>query len=211
MIGYVGTAGEPGVLGFLNGRIVSMQDPAGYACSPLGLWRRRLGTFTVFSHRRDVLAHATGQLKLVKAQEPGQFRLDVGNVSDSQLTPLLNTMGYVRTRETSLGNVRLMHALNQQLHVPEEDCREAAEVLLDGKLICPLGGQYVCKTSQEGVSWWTSEGLDSASEGGLLTTRPPAGYQAPPLDWFRGLQLVSSVTPEEVYLHAEVVMKLPEE
>ena len=211
MIGYVGAAGELGMLSILDSRIPPGQDPAGYACSPLGLWRRRIGPFTVFSHRQDVLAHATEQLRLVKAQESGQLRLNVGNVSRSQLTPLLSSMGYVRTRETSLGNVRLMHSLNQQLHVPEEDCREAAEVLLDGTLVCPLGGEYVCKKTADGVNWWTSDGLESVCEGGLLTTQPPEGYQAPPLDWFRGMELVGSMTPEEVYLHAEIVMQLSAE
>ena len=38
-----------------------------------------------------------------------------------------------------------MQSLNQQLHVPVKDCREAAEFLLAVKLVCPLGGQYVVR------------------------------------------------------------------
>ena len=55
----------------------------------------------------------------------------------------LDSLGYARTRDTSLGNLRLMQALAEQLHVPPPRCRETAEFLLDAKLICPLGGDYV--------------------------------------------------------------------
>ena len=67
------------------------------------------------------------------------------DVSNARITPALNDLGYARTRETSLGNLRFLHALDQQLHVPPTACPEAADFLLDAKMICPLGGKYVLR------------------------------------------------------------------
>lgn len=130
------------------------------------------------------------------------------------MTALLNNLGYMRTRETSLGNLRLMSDLAQQLHVPPKDCREAAEELLGAKLVCPLGGQYVFKEDpqdpQAGArGWWTSTALAGSRGGFPLTAQAPPGYQAPPLSWFRGLKLEATMTEQIFSAHAEVLMQLP--
>ena len=99
----------------------------------------------------------------------------------ARIAPFLNNWGYARTRETALGNLRLMHSLNQQLHVPVKDCREAAEFLLAAKLVCPLGGQYVVRDVPPGSA---SEPLDLDEAGGVpaqgrLRARGPAGLCRP--------------------------------
>ena len=132
----------------------------------------------------------------------------VDDVSNARITPTLNDLGYARTRETSLGNVRLLHALDQQLHVPPAACRETAESLLDAKLICPLGGKYVLKEG-DGPAHWTSTALQGAENGGFLKVHAPPGYQTPPLNWFRGLDLDATMIENKVSAHAEVIMQMP--
>jgi hypothetical protein len=101
--------------------------------------------------------------------------------------------------------------LNQQLHVPPAACRDTAEKLLDGKLICPLGGKYVLRQSDGGSQQWTSIALQPlpASSGGLLKVHAPPGYVSPPLNWFRGLDLDATMTEKTVSAHAEVMMQSP--
>ena len=207
MVGYIGTTGQLGPLGFLNIGIPPHSDPAGYAVSPLGGWRRQYGQFTVFSFQREVLEQVTPQLRFVQAERPAQIRLKVGDVSNATITPKLNDLAYARTRETSLGNLRFLHALGQQLHVPAGKRLETAEFLLDAKMICPLGGKYVVQ--QNGVEHWTSTSLEAGPVGGFANVQAPAGYQTPPLNWFRGLDLEATMTEKSVSAHAEIIMQMP--
>jgi hypothetical protein len=211
VVGYIGTSGELGPLAFLNLGIPPESDPDGYARSPLNGWRRQYGGFTVFSFQREVLDQIAPQLRLEQAQRPAQVRLRVADLSNAQITPVVNDLAYARTRETSLGNLRLLHALNQQLHVPPPACREVAESLLDAKLICPLGGTYVLQPGPP--AHWTSSALAGAppggTSGGLLPGHAPPGYQAAPLRWFRGLDLEATMTERTLSAHAEVIMQMP--
>jgi hypothetical protein len=211
LVGYVGTSGELGPLAFLNLGIPPRSDPDGYARSPLNGWRRQYAGFTVFSFQRDVLDRVTPQLRLEQAQRPAQIRLRVADLSNAQITPVVNDLAYARTRETSLGNLRLLHALNQQLHVPPEKCRALAESLLDAKLVCSLGGKYELDPGPP--AHWTSTAFRNAApagpSGGLLGVRAPPGYQAAPLRWFRGLDLEATMTERTLSAHAEVIMQMP--
>ena len=97
-----------------------------------------------------------------------------------------------------------MHALDQQLHVPPEHCKEAAEFLLSAKLICPLGGQYVFQKTPDGQGRWTAAALEAPGADG-----PPLGYMAPPLNWFRGLDLDATMTTDALSAHATIIMQMP--
>jgi hypothetical protein len=220
LVGYIGTTGELGVLNVLDIGIPPRSDAAGYANSPLGGWRRQFdgiptGTdmppnhFTVFSFQREILEEIAPQLRFEQAKRPAQVRLRVDDVSQARITPALNDLGYARTRETLLGNLRLLHALDQQLHVPPSACKEAAEFLLDAKLICPLGGEYVLRNDKSELPYWTSTALVPTEPGGLLRIRAPQGYQTPPLSWFRGLDLDATMTEKTISAHAEVIMQMP--
>jgi hypothetical protein len=207
--GYIGTTGELGILRFLNIGIPPRSDAAGYAGSPLGGWRRQYGPFTLFSFQHEVLDTVAPQLQFEKAPRPAQIRLKVGDISQARITPIVNDLGYARTRETSLNNVRLMQTLDQQLHVPPSACKEAAEFLLDAKLICPLGGKYELKPTPGGEPRWTSTLLEQHETKGLFRDHAPEGFQSPPLNWFRGLDLEATMTEKNISAHAEVLMQMP--
>jgi hypothetical protein len=209
LVGYVGSTGELGPLSVLNFGLPP-SDPAGYSASRLGGWRREYEELTVFSFQRDVLETVVPQLRYEKAARPAQIRLKVGDLSNARIEPVVNDLAYGRTRETSVGNLRLLHALNQQLHVPTAACRDTAERLLDAKLICPLGGKYVLQEADGGPQW-TATALQSipVSSGGLIKVHAPQGYLSPPLNWFRGLDLDATMTEKTVSAHAEVIMQMP--
>ena len=219
LVGYIGTTGELGVLRILNLGIPPVSDPAGYAMSPLGGWRRQWDNpggagipachFTVFSFQRDVLETVVPQLHFEPAKRPAQIRLRVDDVSNARITPALNDLGYARTRETSLGNLRFLHALDQQLHVPPTACPEAADFLLDAKMICPLGGKYVLREAAGAAPRWTSTALENTPPGGFMKVHAPPGYRSPPLSWFRGLDLEATMTEKTVSAHAEIIMQMP--
>jgi hypothetical protein len=208
-VGYVGTTGDSGLLDWIPFRPAGPPDPEGYVRGEMGLWQRKTDRFTLLSFHRDVLERVAAQLRLEPAERPAQIRLRVSDLSTSPLAPLANSWGYLRTRETSLGNVRLMHQITQQLHIPGDAAKEAAEVLLDAKLICPLGGQYVYRQTPEGIGFWTSTALEGTSRRSLLRPQVPEGYQAPPLNWFRGLKLDAALTDSALAAHVELDMQWP--
>ncbi len=209
MVGYLGTTGELGLLDILDKLIVARPNRAGYAGNRAGLWRRNYEQFTVYSLQPQVLATVTPRLRFEKAERPAQFRLRVDDPTAAGMMKFLNGLGYNRTRETSLGNIRLMHTLDQQLHVPPEHCRAAAELLMDANLTCPLGGEYVLKETPGGLGRWTSTAIDQAPAAAALRPQAPQGFLAPPLNWFRGVKMDAVTSGTTISLHAEIIMQMP--
>jgi len=209
LVGYMGSSGDVSFLSWFDRRLGGLVDAAGFSPARLGLWRRQWGEFTVYSFQPDVLASVVPRLRFEEGERPAQLRVRVEDLSQGRFAALLNDVAYARTRETSEGNIRLMESLAQQFHVPGEHCKEAAELLLGTKLICPLGGQYVYGRTSGGVGYWTSTALAEGQPGGLFTARAPQGYQAPPMNWFRGLNLDVLLVPEALVAHAEILMQEP--
>lgn len=143
---YLGTTSQEGLLGLLEllgvrlGIARAWEDELAVVLRPV---LRRSGPFTVFSPDASVLDEVVPQLRLEEGPAPAQLRINVADLSQARAAPLLGVLGTALAQETSLGNLRLLHALEQQLHVPGEECRRAAEVILDARLRCPLGGEYV--------------------------------------------------------------------
>ncbi len=209
--GYVGYMGEPGWLAnLLDRRLSAPPEATGYAVGPLGLWRYRTPQVTIYSLQRPILDQVVPQVRLEETERLAQFRMRVADISAGQMTPLLNDLSYSRTVRTSVGNLHLLHTIVEQLHVPGKHAKEAAEMLLDAKLICPLGGEYVYRTTQDGVGYWTSTALEGQPTG-LLKTKAPEGYLATPLNWFRGLDADALLTPESLSVHSEIVMQKPQQ
>ncbi len=209
IVGYLGYQGDPGFLQIVELMFGGQPDANGCQRSIIGLWRLQYGTFVLFSFQPELLPVVAPQLRFEPARQPAQLRLHVNDITGARITPFLNNWGYARTRETALGNIRLMHSLNQQLHVPVKDCREAAEFLLAAKLVCPLGGQYVVREMPDGERHWTSTKLEEFQPKGGFVPEAPQGYVAPPLNWFRGLDLHASLVDTLLTAHIEVVMQLP--
>ena len=211
VVGYIGTDGELGWLGlFLPQGKIGLVDRAAPLQEEPKVWSDKFDRFRVFSFHREVIQEVIPQLRFEEAERPAQIRLRAVDLSNARITPFLNSWGYSRTRQTSVGNLRLLHQIGQQLHVPGDRAKAAAELLLDAKLVCPLGGQYVYRQSPEGVGRWTTTALEGTGPRKPLDGRVPDGYRAPPLDWFRGLDLDAAVQPGVVSAHAQIDMQLPE-
>ena len=154
-------------------------DADGYSANLLGLWRRKFDQFSVYSFQPDVLAGVTPQLRFEESPHDGQVWARIGDVLQARIATTLNNWGYSRTRETALGDLRLMQALNQQLHVPPERCKETAESLLAAKLICPLGEEFVLRPSAEGGEPLDFDGPGVGLRRSGIVRRRAAGLPGP--------------------------------
>jgi hypothetical protein len=221
LVGYIGTTGEVGLLGFLERPLLFPSPEPDKPQVVLGVARQRADNFRVFSFHPEVLAEVVPQLRFEEAPRPAQLRLWIGDISQAKIARLVNNLAYSRTVETSLGNLRLLHALEHQLHVPAPRCLETAELLLGAKLVCPLGGKYAFpkeprQTSPIGPAGpasqsghWTSTALVPRGKRPLLGQPAPPDYLAPPLNWFRGLKLDATMNEKVLSGQAEVIMQTP--
>ena len=209
VIGYLGHAGQPGGLLAVLDATFPPPQPNGMSKNLFGLWRLVSGRFVLYSFQPDVLTGTAPQLRFEAAPRPAQLWLHVADPSAARMTPFLNDLGYARTRQTTLGNLRLLATLHEQLHMPLKDCKEAAELLLGAKLICPLGGKYVLRDAG-----WPGGRLDfdragEVSESAGRAREAPPGYVAPPLSWLRGLDLDAALEGDTIAAHADVLMQKP--
>ncbi|MCI0360762.1 MAG: hypothetical protein L0211_19975, partial [Planctomycetaceae bacterium] len=181
--GYIGSWPKAGYLELLPLNLGgSVPDPNGFSRLPFGLWRRQGEGFSVLAFDPQLLANVTPELRVVEAETPAQIRLHIGDLSQAKFRPWVSGLYYSRALEASAGNVRFVHALNQQLRVPMDQCKEIAEDLIDGELICPLGGKYELVEDIGGTAGW-----QSTAWAGRTLAAPPNDFEAPLLKWFRGI------------------------
>jgi hypothetical protein len=182
--GYIGSWPRAGFLDLLPFNLGgSVPDENGFSRLPFGVWRRQGAGFSVLSFDPQLLANVTPQLRVVESETEAQIRIHVEDLSQSKIRPWITSLYYQRGLAASAGNTRLMHQLNQQLHVPMDQAKEIAEDLLDGELVCPLGGEYqLVEDLGGGAVTWQSTAWAKRS-----LTATPEDFEAPLLKWFRGL------------------------
>lgn len=197
--GYLGGWPKPGFLDLLPPALGGgPSDEFGFSQLPLGLWKREGAGFAVLSFDPQLLAETTPNLRVTEAAEPAQIRIHVGDLSQAKIADWINRTYYQRAVQASKGNIRFLNLLNQQLHVPLEDCLTTAEDLLDARLRCTLGGKYELAENQGAQAWQTTA---------VAGPTPPADYQAPLLEWFRGLDASLIKRDEDVLAQLEIDMQ----
>jgi hypothetical protein len=197
---YLGSWPKLGFLDWLPLGQTGWVDAAGFSQLPLGLWRWQGDGFSVLSFQPEVLESVVPQLRVEPTDNAAQIRVQVADLSQSRLAGWINVLNYQRARQASLGNARLLHMLSQQFRLSRSSAREEAERLIESQLVCALGGKYQL-AEHAGVSVWQSDAWPGADG------EPPAAYQAPLLNWFRGLRLDVTKLPGRLVMHAEVEMQ----
>jgi hypothetical protein len=200
--GYLGAWPETGFLDRLPLNFASAPDMEGFSTLPFGLWRWQGNAFSLLSFHRNVLSHVGPRLLVEETESPAQIRAHVGDLAGSHLANLVTALNYQRAYQASLGNVRLLHALSQQLGVPREQALKTANQLLDTQLVCSLSGEYERVETDAGLVMWQSQGWPEAEARGF-----PVDYQAPLLTWFRGLDVDVTKVGDRLTVHAELEMQ----
>jgi hypothetical protein len=198
--GYLGAWPQPGFLDRLPLGLAGQPDAQGFSQFPLGLWRKQtLDGFSLVGFDRNLLAQVAPQLNVKPTDNTAQLRINVSDLSQAKFAHWINALNYARARQTSTGNIRLLHLLTQQFGVPRQAASQVAENLLQAQLACSLGGEYVLRTTPDGTTRWQSTANPPRHQ-----TRVPEKYQAPILSWFRGLNSSLTKLDHQVTVHAEL-------
>lgn len=199
---YVGAWPKPGMLKLFAGpQLADGPEPAPAAADA---WQAKRDDFLLMSFKPDLVQEVLPQLEMTPAERPAQAWLEVSDLTDKQLAGAVNALGYARSREASVAACRLMNTLANQLHVPREACREVAEELIDGKFVCPLGGEYSLVETPGEPSMWTSTAI--APQNRFLLTAAPDDFTLPALTWFKGFRGDLRLDPAELAAHVEIDM-----
>lgn len=195
--GYLGAWPKPGFLDMLPFGLAGQPDAYGFSQLPFGLWRRQWDSFSALSFDPQLLADVTPQLALEQADDLAQVRLHADDLTQTKLAEWVNMLSFNRAFQASRGNVRLLNTLTQQLAVPRGRSLDMAERLLDAKLLCSLNGEF--KQNSQTGSW--------SSTAWPMDGQVPAGYEAPLLAWFRGLDASLTKQGDQVVVHAQLDMQ----
>ena len=202
--GYLGGWPKPGYLDLLPvGLSGGAPDASGFSRLLLGVWRRQWDAFSVLGFDPNLLAEVTPHLRPIEVDNEAQLRVYLGDLSQSRLRGWVNSLTAERARQASVGNAKLLHALSQQMGVPPAQALREAENLLNADLVCTLGGDYRLESSGEAAArLWRSTAWppDSIAD-------PPADYQTPLLEWFRGAQTDLTMYGDQVVVHAQLDME----
>ena len=200
--GYVGAWPKPGLLAWLTGSDVAPGAEPEQLREEM--WQAKQEDFLLISFKPEVLRQVLPQLALQPAERAAQFWVQLGDLTDTQIAQSVNAFGYMRTRETSAAGSRMMNSLANQLRVPRDQCREVAERLVDGKFVCPLGGEYQLYAPPRGQEVWISSALPVKNR--FILSEVPDDYRLPMLNWFRGLTGDLRLDEQALSVHLEIKM-----
>jgi hypothetical protein len=199
---YVGAWPKPGILRlFMGDALAQGEQPVPGAQST---WQAKRDDFLLISFKPDLVREVLPQLQMVPVENPAQLWIDVADLNDKQLAATVNAFGYMRARETSVAASRLMNTLANQLNIPRAECLTVAQTLMDGKFVCPLGGEYELVEVAGGEPMWTSSAI--LPQNRFMLTAAPEDFQFALLTWFKGLRAEARLDKEAINAHVEIDM-----
>jgi hypothetical protein len=179
------------------------RDPRIFA-DRFGLWTAEGEDFRASSFHSELLVELLKNWTREPAAAPAQFRLYVADLSGRPADTGFRRLAYARGVAAAANYVRLLQVLEEFFHLPPGQAEAVVQTLFHAKGACPLGGRYVWL---EDLGGWSCTAL-AGKEAFPWKGEVPANFQAPPLNWFRGLELSLRSEAGDVWISGRVGMKL---
>lgn len=187
--GYLGAWPLPGMLDRLPLGIGRGQ-PVGPHMTRLlgGVYRYTGGEFSILSFDPGLLTATVSQLAAEEVSESAQVRAHVGNLHGSQLEGWANEFLYRRASVSSLAEAEFLASLTEDIGVAPDQALSQARLILGSDVQCVLGGSLQPippnPATPGAATRWRSTAWGPAND--APPAYPPAHYEAPILNWFRG-------------------------
>ncbi len=204
-VGYAGAVPVPGMLRWLEGPFTAPPDVPGLTRGRLGTWLLRDGAYTMASFQRGLMVAALEGLTWQDGLAPAHVRFQIRDLSRSPLGETVARLAWNRASRATQANEQLLRQFTDQLRIPPEKAKAAAESLLQAKLVCPLGGTYQLAPAGGGQPRWQSTVWKTNGRG------PNAfpDFDVPLLTWFRGLEASSRLEEASLSVDAELYYQRP--
>ena len=204
--GYLGAWPKPRLLESMLSKPVPESEEPQVVQEVLGaeVWANNWDDFITLHAQAGSCQRSATAASKAPAERPAQIWLEVDDLTGKQFAGTVNAFGYMRARETSVAASRMMNSLANQFRIGRPECRELAERLIDGKFVCPLGGEYELLAPERDLEVWVSTALEPSNR--FLLTEVPEDFQLPFLDWFRGLEADASLTGDALSIQLDLHM-----
>ena len=195
--GYLGAWPLPGMLDRLPLGIGRGQ-PVGPNMTRLlgGVYRYTGGEFSILSFDPALLTSTVSQLAAMEVSDSAQVRAHIGDIHDSQIAGWVNEFLYRRAATSSAAEADFLSSLSGQLGVAPDQALEQARLILGGDVQCVLGGDFQADSADSATPQWRSTAWGVGNDD--PPAYPPATYEAPVLNWFRGADGTLTQYPNRV-------------
>ncbi|MCY3019747.1 MAG: hypothetical protein NTW87_12050 [Planctomycetota bacterium] len=163
-------------------------------------WARLSGDVLLVAPTKERVEQLAPTMTWEEDETPAQVHLWLGNLAQSRARTLADAFSYLWARRVSLGNVDLLHVLEQQMKIEAKRCPETATRILAARVVCPGGGAYRLRT----------EPLHEASayEATAFDAQPlceiPGNWRFGLLDWIEHLSIDFSLDANAINSRVEL-------
>lgn len=199
--GYIGASPKPGFLDMIPLGLGAQPDAEGFTHSLLGVWRWQGADMSLLSFDQGRLRSAASGMHYVPLAEPAHVYAKLGEIGESELRPWIEQAVYLRARDTTMGNLRLLGQVSRQLKVPVEDALTETQEILDVTLRCSLDGEYQLVTPEGLFPRWRSTHLDPLQDEALH--RPSVHV----LDWLHSAEVALRKDESQVVLWGDLKIR----
>ena len=160
------------------------RPPDGMTQLLLGIWRWQGRGFSVLSMDPAILQEVDRQIGFEEADDPAQVRIRVGDLSQAQIPPLARFLGLQSRADHFRGERPVSRDLDATAGCAAGRCAASRPGIARCAADLPAGRRI--------PTAWTTAAASPGNPRPLRTiareSQVPAGYIAPALTWFRGLE-----------------------
>lgn len=145
------------------------------------------GKATVLSVNKPLGREVLDDRRMEHAVRPAQLFLQLRDISAASVMPYLRAYTYISSRRASAADTAAVNRIADILQADPLTMRDQIEMALGASLVCPIGGTYELKQSNERPHYWVSSAWLQPSV--TDETEVPESYEFPFLTWLHGLNL----------------------
>ncbi len=158
--------------------------------------------WSIYGGNVDLRLDVRQRLSKERLTKPAQIHVHLGDIEQTALAPYLHAYSYCAARQQSAADAVWLNRWTEGLAVPPAVFRNSLEHAIQGKLKCPLGGEFIYQKTPQSPSHWTSTAWNEQSLAKVNDV--PSSYRFPFLTWLKRVDLDFNLTPTS--LSSEMVL-----
>jgi len=143
--------------------------------------------WAIYGTRSELRSDIRKRLVQKQRSKPTQIHLHAGGIEQAAIAPYLHAYSYCVARQQSAANAVWLTRWTNGLRATPAGFRDSLEKAINGKLKCPLGGEFILQNKPHSTSRWTSTAWNGSSL--QKVNDVPPEYRFPFLSWLKNVDL----------------------